>query len=296
MALKTKKRGMTLEETILQKTIEWAKRHETIRVLFLTSTRAGKGPIDELSDYDIAVFSYDSQPFLYSSSWMKEIGEVWVYQKCEYPFKNHTLATRLVVFKDGERIDFSFWHMAILCDFLKNGLPDDFNIGYKVLLDKDGLTRNLPEPTFEGFKEAKPTKDFFLKRIHDFWFDVYCMAKYLKRQDLFHVKIINSEIDQYILQMIIWNMQSKNNWSLETHSWGKKMKSWVDNDIWQGLHDLYSHFDAQDSWRGLFAMVNFFRKISKETCLELGYSYPADVDQNLSVFIENVYEKCRSTS
>lgn len=276
---------------VFERAIEWAKKQETIRVMFLTSTRAADGPIDELSDYDVALFTYDSQPFIYNSSWMKEIGDVWVYQKCQFEYNDQEIQTRLIVFKDGERIDFSFWNMSILSGFLRNGLPDEFNIGYKVIFDKDGITKNLPKPTYDGFKESKPTKDYFLKRIHDFWYSTYCMAKYLKRKDLFHVKIIQSDINQVILQMIIWNMQSKNNWSLKTHSWGKKMESWVDENIWRELHDIYSRFSAEDSWRGLFSTVHFFRKIAKEAAENLSYLYPEDVDINLSNYIMTLYKK-----
>jgi aminoglycoside 6-adenylyltransferase len=276
---------------IFECAIEWAKKQATIRVMFLTSTRAGHGPIDELSDYDVALFTYDSQPFMYDSSWMKEIGEVWVYQKCQFDYKDQAITTRLVVFDGGERIDFSFWNMKMLADFLRNGLPDEFNIGYQVIFDKDGVTKHLPEPTYDGFRESKPTSDFFLKRIHDFWYNVYCMAKYLSRKDLFHVKFIQSDMNQVLLQMIIWNMQSKNSWSLKTHSWGKKMESWVDEDIWRELHDIYSRFDVEDSWRGLFSTMNFYRKIAGESAQKLGYSYPDHVDRHISAFIMGLYEK-----
>lgn len=280
-----------MKADFFKRAIEWAKRQETIRVMFLTSTRAGSGPIDEMSDYDVALFTSDSEPFIDNSSWMKEIGSVWVYQKCRFDYKGQEITTRLVVFKDGERIDFSFWNVYILEDFLSNGLPDEFNIGYRVLFDKDGLTKELPEPAYDGFRESKPAKDYFLKRIHDFWYEVYCMAKYLKRNDLFHVKLIQSDLNQVILQMIIWNAQAKNGWALKTHSWGKRMESWVDESIWNGLHHVFSNFDAEDSWRGLFATMDFFRMIAKEAAEKIGYPYPEEVDGNISRFVMNLYHK-----
>lgn len=56
-----------MNANIFERAIDWAKKQETIRVMFLTSTRAGDGPIDELSDYDVAFFTYDSQSFIYIS-------------------------------------------------------------------------------------------------------------------------------------------------------------------------------------------------------------------------------------
>lgn len=91
--------------------------------------------------------------------------------------------------------------------------------------------------------------------------------------------------------MIIWNSQAKNDWSLKTHFWGKRMESWVDDAIWSGLYNVFSHFDAEDSWRGLLATMDFFRKIAKEAAEKIGYPYPDDVDGNISGFLMNVYCK-----
>ncbi len=282
-----------MKANFFERAIAWAKKQETIRVMFLTSTRAGSGLVDELSDYDVALFTFDSSPFIEDSTWMKEIGKVWVYQKCRFDYKGQEVTTRLVVFENGERIDFSFWDIGILADFLRNGLPDEFNIGYQIIFDKDGITKDLPGSTYDGFRELKPTQDYFLKRIHDFWYEVYCMAKYLKRNDLFHVKLIQSDLNQVLLQMIIWNRQAKNGWSLKTHSWGKRMKSWVDEDIWGGLHHIFSHFDAEDSWRGLLETMDFFSNIAKDAADKMGYSYPEDVDRNISGFVMSLYQKSK---
>lgn len=230
-----------MKADFFERAIAWAKKQETIRVMFLTSTRAGSGPVDELSDYDVALFTTDAGPFLDNSSWMKEIGKVWVYQKCRFDYKGQEVITRLVVFENGERIDFSFWDIDILADFLRNGLPDEFNIGYQIIFDKDGITKELPGSTYDGFRELKPTQDYFLK-------------------------LIQSDLNQVILQMVIWNSQAKNDWSLKTHSWGKRMKSWVDEDIWGGLHHVFSRFDAEDSWRGLLATMDFFSNNCQRCC------------------------------
>ncbi len=278
-------------DILVKRTINWANKQESIDALLLTGSRAENGPIDELSDYDIDVFGNTFEPFLTSSSWMKEIGKVWVYEKCKFDYKDRQIHTRLIIFDGGERIDFSFWDKNLLPEFIKDGLPDDFNLGYKVLLDKNGILKDLPKPTYSGFKEIKPSRDNFLTIIYNFWFEMYSVAKHLHRNELFFVKLLYSEINRIILQMILWCMQSENNWSLKTNSLGKKMQDWVDEDIWQELYKIFPRFGLEDSWEKLFYQIGFFRRISKKAAQNLGYPYPENVDRNLSEFISNLYKK-----
>lgn len=281
-----------IQEPILQQIVNWAKRSDVIRTLFLIGSRAEKGEIDNLSDYDIAVFVSDLNPFIITSSWMKDIDELLLYQKSKFYYNEKEIETRLVLYKNCQRVDFSFWDNSILIDFIKNGLPDIFNIGYITLLDKDGFTKNLARPTYNGYIEEKPTQDFFLKRIFDFWFEVYCVAKYLKRKDFFYTIILRKELDTHILQMIIWYMQSKNEWSLKINSMGKKMQSWVDTEIWEELNSIYSHLDFKDGWRGLFEIVSLYKKLTKEVATKMSYFYPELVEQNI---IEYIYNLKKST-
>lgn len=69
----TKIRITGLKDTLIQRAINWGKKQESINAMLLTGSRAAKGPIDELSDYDVAIFGNDFKPFLSSSFWMEEI-------------------------------------------------------------------------------------------------------------------------------------------------------------------------------------------------------------------------------
>ncbi|MFC1845720.1 aminoglycoside 6-adenylyltransferase, partial [Candidatus Dependentiae bacterium] len=53
-----------MDQNVLNKIIAWAKKEEPIRVLLLTGSLASKGSKDELSDYDIALFTTDIDNYL----------------------------------------------------------------------------------------------------------------------------------------------------------------------------------------------------------------------------------------
>jgi len=281
-------------DEILKKVITWAESQKPIRVLILTSSRAGTSKTDEFSDYDIMVLADNYEPYLASDKWLKTINNVWVYQKEQFMHGTDVIPTRLIIFQGGIKVDFSFWKIDILKNFIKNGFSetDDINRGYQVLLDKDGLTKDLPKPSIKFFKTPKPDKDEFLTTMHDFWFEFLGVAKYLKRNDLFFAKKIdNGIVKDLFLKMIIWNVQTKNNWNIATHSDGKKLLAWAGNEIFEQLGKTYSKFDLEDSWKSLFASIDFFRKLSTETCQLLGYKYPEQVDKNISKYIEFIYRQ-----
>lgn len=66
---------------------------------------------------------------------------------------------------------------------------------------------------------------------------------------------------------------------------GKGMKSWASADTWETLHQTFAHFDGEDGWNSLFATMNLFRRLAKEMSEHLGFSYPEEVDRNITGFI-----------
>ncbi|MFH1089856.1 MAG: aminoglycoside 6-adenylyltransferase [Candidatus Uhrbacteria bacterium] len=283
-------------DKILKKIITWAESQEPIRALILTSSRAGASKTDEFSDYDIMVLTDNTKLYLASDEWLKTIDNVWVYQKEQFTHGESIIPARLTIFQGGIKVDFSFWKTGVLRSFIKNGFSEteDLNRGYQVLLDKDCLTKNLPKPSIKFFKIPKPDKDEFLTTVYDFWFEFLGVAKYLKRGDLFFAKKIdNGIVKDLFLRMIIWNVLAKNNWAKETplHTDGKKLQSWAGKEIFEQLSKTYSGFNLKDSWKSLFASINFSRKLSIETCRLLGYKYPERIDKNISEYIEVIYQK-----
>jgi aminoglycoside 6-adenylyltransferase len=274
---------------ITQKIIEWAKNQPEIRGLILTSSRAGASQIDEFSDYDIMVIVDNSEKFLTSDEWIKNINTFWVYQKERFAYKSFLIPTRLVIFENNIKVDFSFWSLDLVESLIRDGLSEDMNRGYEILLDKDGFSDKLAKSSGIGFKELKPTKDEFLTLIYNFWFEVLGVSKYLKRNDLFFAKSIdNGIVKELLLKMIIWNLQVKNDWNVKTHSEGKRMRSWLDDKSIESLGETYSGFGQKESWISLLNTVEIFRKKSKETASLLDYAYPENVDKNISQCIEKI--------
>jgi len=270
--------------SILDTIIHRANNEETIRAIILTGSRAGKGPVDELSDFDLAIFTRDAKKYTNDNSWLDQTAQVLV---CVEDQKNNdfgsidAIPTRLVIFKDGTKVDFAFYPIAALEKPIPK-LPIAYNSGYTVLLDKDDITKALPAPIFTIQVTEKPSSKEFDRVVREFFFEVYHVAKYLQRNDLWHAKFRDWAAKEFLLKMIEWHELATHNWSYDVHYLGKRMEFWVNSTTWKDLHKTFGHFDAADGWIALEATIELFRNLAIYTSKLLEYEYPIEVDRDMT--------------
>jgi aminoglycoside 6-adenylyltransferase len=217
---------------------------------------------------------------------MADIGAVWVY----LPFQNERgLPTRLVIFDGGLKADFTICPVAALADGVRaRGLAPLYERGYRVLVDKDGMAGHLPAASLKPAASAPPTEEAFTSIVREFWFEVYHVAKYLKREDLWAVKYRDWKTKELLLTMLEWYEKTLHGSDYQTEHLGIRMKEWVGPEMWARLMGAFGHFDAADSWRALDVTVELFRRVAQETASRLGYRYPQDVDERLSRYVESL--------
>lgn len=276
-------------EEILNKIIEWAKSEDSVRGLIVEGSIA-QGQGDGLSDVDISIFVKNIESFVHSDSWIYKMAKIWVYSPDKYDFNNSVIHTKLVIYKGGIKVDYSLWDVSLIKDLISSNSSEKFATGYKVLLDKDGLLKNLPLPSFKYKVRPKPTEEEFIFNVKEFWFEAYHIAKYLKREDLWIAKSRDWATKELLLKMMEWHTLAKNNWNINVNWLGKNIKQWVEPKIHNRLNNIFGHFDSEDSWKALIATIDLFRDLSKETAKLLRFSYPDDIDKNLTEFINKLYQ------
>lgn len=269
----------------LSRVVEWARREDDVRALILVGSRAGREPADDLADIDVSVFAKTSEPYTRNSEWLSAIGDVWVCVPDKFARGGEVIPTRLVIFDGGVKVDFAFYGLHVLDELAGS---DELDVGYRVLLDKDGATSRLKPPSFSARKHDAPTEAEFVSLCEEFWFEAYHVAKYLKRGDLWAAKFRDWSTKEMLLRMIELSERSRRGWDYDTGHMGKRMKSWAQANTWESLHRAFSRFDAEDGWRGLAATTELFSRLSKETADRLGFAYPDDAGRNITAFISQL--------
>jgi len=284
---------------LIDKITSFAQADPDIRAVILEGSLAVNSHVDELSDYDVNIFASNYEKYLADDAWMSQFGAVLVYQKEHFPFYDAIVPTRLVVYQGSPRIDFSFWHPRLLAEIVQGEKEyESYKNGYRVLADKDRLTERLKPPTGDGFLISSPGRDEFLRTIYDFWFEAYCVAKYLYRGDLWYAKLIeNRYIKDHLFKMILWDHQAENAWSPDPliHKEGKRFEKWASPEIVDGVSKCFSTYQANDTWDSLFAIVELFTRLARRTSSQLHIAYPLQVEQDVVRYLQYLKDKKRET-
>ena len=164
---------------------------------------------------------------------------------------------------------------------LEEELIKKYPQGFKITASRNG----------EGYIIPKPNRSTFLQFIYDFWFETYCIAKYLYRNDLWYAKKMeNSILKEKLFLMILWNYQAKNNWKQNTliHKDGKRFEKWIPSEYHDLVTSCFSRYDKDDTLRSLLLTFESFNRIAKETAVFIHVEYPLQKEKEINEYINSI--------
>ncbi|HMH33535.1 MAG TPA: aminoglycoside 6-adenylyltransferase, partial [Puia sp.] len=189
-------------------------------------------------------------------------------------------------FENHAKVDFSFHPLSLLENMVSTKkLNQTYDAGYQVLLDKDGITGQLPKPSFQAYRIARPTEHEFENCQNEFWFESYHVAKYIMRFDLWAAKIRDHDMKKWLLAMLEWNAATRSNFTLSIKREGKYISDWIHPAYKSRMGACFAGWDALAQHSALMASLDLFRTVAKETASLLDYAYKEKPDQNLSNYI-----------
>lgn len=255
-------------EELLRRILAAAAADERIRAVVLTGSRARPGAADALSDLDVELIGDDTAPLAADEDWPTRFAPIIV----QVADRTDGGPTRLVIFAGGRKVDFSFKPRRFLAAITAAGtLPDLYERGYRVLLDKDGLTEGLPCATGTPRPQAPPTPEEFRATVEEFWFEAWHVGKYLARDDLWPAKFRDWATKELLLRMVEWDARTRRGWDHDTRHLGIGMAAWGNVEVWRRLHAAFGRFDAADAWSALAATTRLFGDLTRNVAAVLSY-------------------------
>lgn len=269
-------KGKEPADHLLQRIRAWGNAQSDIRALIVTGSYA-RGQADALSDLDLEIFTHTPDRYLQSSSWMTDIGPVCVYLAL---VNERDLPTRLIIFEDGSKVDFTICPVAVLDGMVETRrLPALYERGYHVFVDRDQVASRLPQASLTSPTTPAPTEEEFTQTIHEFWFEVYHVVNYLQRNDLWAAKAHDWRLKELLLRMLEWYEKSLHGWDCDAGHGGTHVSEWVEPNMRARLHRMFAHFDVVDSQEALQTTVEIFGEIVRDTAGRFRYRYPEDVER-----------------
>lgn len=284
---------ITGENEVLHRLIQWVEAKSSVRAMLLTSSRSNpKAPLDLFSDYDIILVVRDIHPFFGDRSWLEDFGKVLVvYRDPIQRYYGLEKFAYITQYEDGTKIDFTLWPVETMRQVTEDpNLPDDLDVGYRILLDKDRLTDGLRLPTYQAYIPTRPTQAAYQDIVEEFFQEATYVAKHLWRDDLMPAKYNLDYAMKHVnlRRMLEWQMEIDFHYLAKPGAYGKGLKKYVRPEIWSELQSTYVGAGLEENWMALFRTISLFRKVALEVADHLGYEYLNDLDRRMMTYLQKV--------
>jgi len=275
---------MFQDDNVIDKLRCWGEEQDYIQAIILTGSRANpNAAIDVFSDYDVQLFVKDIKMFL-TDDWLSYFGKILI----KWPLKpvstfSKDWITRLVLFENRVRIDFQITPKSTI-------EASAYDSGFRVLVDKQGLTENLHSPAFTEYLVKKPTREEYEDLVNGFFWDVIYIAKYLWRDEIYFARYMFDSVIRYqqLCKMIEWHVGSQNNWAIDTGKYGRFFKRYLDPGTWAEIESTFAGADLENNWTALFKLIQVFGKLAKHVAANLGYEYPKTLDARITGYCAEI--------
>lgn len=284
---------MKVREEKLKQIIHWAENNPDIRAVLLTSSLVNPyAPVDDFSDLDVELVFKNRTSYESGNEWIRLFGEpISMIEEDDHVFDGKH-AMKMVLYKDHVKVDFKLYQVAEFIEEIKEeNLPEDWDVGYKVLIDKDNLTEKLKEPTYQSVMIQKPSEKEFKQLMNDFWWDTTYVAKCLKRGDIFYAKFMSENIlrTDYLVPLIEWYIAGNQNWNnITTNKHGRLFKKYLSADLWNKVEKTFSGSDIEENWNALFAYADLVHELGISLAEKLYFIYPTKLEDDIRNYLEEV--------
>jgi aminoglycoside 6-adenylyltransferase len=282
------------EKTVTDTLVRWAEERPDVQAVLLTSSRTDPDArLDDFSDYDVILVVRDIREFL-DDGWLEDFGSVLVVYRDPITLDHGCERfARVTQYEDGAKIDFTLWPLDLLRQIAAEPkLPDYLDDGYRVLIDKTGITAGLKAPSHSAYVPGRPTEEEYRNCVGEFFSESCYVAKQICRGDLFSLKYSLDHVMKFkkLRQMLEWLIETENNWSLKTGSYGKGIRRHVAPELWAKFEDTYAGAGDRENWEALFKTIALFREVATRVVIRLGYSYPQKLDDRVVKYLLMVQE------
>lgn len=266
--------------------VEWGASHRNVRGMVLGGSRANSlAPTDIYSDYDIVTIVEDAG-VIHDDRWLTEIDTYLICVHDHYFIGENRVESRLVIFREHLKVDFSFLQLTVLHRLISLGkLPDGLAAGYSVLLDKDCNLEKLPAPGGKAHALSLPDKDQFQRNFSEFWFEVYHVIKYIRRKEPWAMRSRHWAARRLLLEMLQWEHLLKTPGGFAPQQEGRGLSRWLAPDLATRLERSFQ-LETDEPVRALRETTGLYTAAARNVAGFLKYGYKRTVEEKILTLLE----------
>ena len=275
------------EEEMLSLVLEFARSDDRIRAVVMNGSRANSNAgRDIFQDYDIAFFVTDVEPFREESRVVPHFGVPLLVEKVEdqvyRPGLRDGRYTYNVQFTDGNRIDMAFFPVE---------MPErrPFDSLTRVLLDKDGLIPDLPNPSERSHFITEPTQKLYDDCCNTFCFTLGShIPKTLWRRKLPLLKCHVDRLRKGLVLMLGWYIGVTKGFERSLGSEGRDLEKHLEPEDWREFERTYAGSDYDDIQESVLVTHRLFTRAAKSVGMHYGYRFPSENTEGALAFLIHV--------
>ncbi len=295
----------TPSDLFLERFADWARDRDDVKAALLVGSRARSvQPADEWSDLDIMLITTRPKRYLRTSEWLAALAPVCLTYVIERPVGDRHV--RHVVFDGPVMVDFAVvssletrWGALVLrmvtrapetlrlipqglrsqivswFDTLRKGRP-------LVLVDKGHAASRLQDIRLPDVAPSALRADEFSEGVNAFWSLAMWVAKLALRGELWSANwVAGHQLQEELLRMIEWHAKAEHGGDYDTWFAGRFIRSWAAPGVVARLTQVFARYDEDDVWRALFAAMDLYGRLARETAGRLSLDYRASSEQRV---------------
>ncbi len=272
-------------QTLTERFVRWADGEGDVRAVVQVGSRARTDrAADEWSDVDLIVAAHAPDQHLAEARFCGQIAPVWLSVLSRTAGND---PERLVLFEGGYAMDFVFVPAESLRRAADAGIvPDGFQRGCRVLLDKDQIAARLVPDHFDRPTRRSPEPGEYEAACDSFWYIAAYIAKQIRRGDPWLVKVRDTNLKEVLLRMIEWHTLSRD--AVDVWHMGRFMESWADPRVLGDVPATFGHYDLADSSAALLRAAALFEWLARETAERGGFDYRSDRYDAVRAYVERL--------
>ncbi len=279
---------MRSEAEMFKLLIDIANADDRILAVYMNGSRTNRNvPKDIFQDYDVVYVVSETKSIIEDSDWISQFGNVLYMQypdeSPDYPSDKENSYGWLMQFVDGVRIDLHVESVA----YAKEHIFDDKLC--RILLDKENILPNIPEPTDEDYYVKRPSEAQFQACTNEFWWCSNNIAKGLWRGEMPYVQdMTNFVVRKQLEKMLSWKVGIKTDFQVSVGKSAKYLYRWLDEKEYQDYLRTYFGGDIEDAWRAVLDMCDLFDAEAQYVAEHLVYTYNKKEGEAATAFLRHV--------
>jgi aminoglycoside 6-adenylyltransferase len=245
-----------------------------------------------LTDYDVSFLVTDPATWQAPGDWVRALGEPLLRVRDVVEVDGLPVQNDMLLFADGAKIDCSFWPVEIAARIAGQGsLPTEWDHGYRVLLDKDGLTAGWPRPTGNAYRPSPPASDEFQAAVEEFWWLCTYVAKNLWRGELLTARVLFEYEFRHLilLRFVVWRIGIDSGWTARPGFFGRRVPALMGEALWEEWQASEQFLrTADEMWTALWHTIELFRVLAIGIAADLALAYPADLDARMVSYLRGI--------